>query len=96
MELKYVRHSRIGFILWVSDGGLYHVSVGNLLREEVGGEIVSAGFARLTGERVKCYGMSESLNIASKPEDSSALAAQLGMRDAVRTGQSPRLLHSND
>lgn len=31
MELKYVRHSRVGFILWPKTDALYHAHVGKLL-----------------------------------------------------------------
>jgi hypothetical protein len=80
MELKYVRHSQVGFILWPRTDDLWHAHIGGLLQQRCGGEIVSAGFARLAGGKAKCWGKSESLGIASKPDDSAALAAQLSVK----------------
>lgn len=77
MELKYVRHNKVGFILWPKFCDLMHVHVGDLLCQEVGGQIISAGFAQMTGERAECWGVSESLNIASRSDDSDALTTQL-------------------
>ena len=78
MELKYVRHSRIGFILWPSTEDLWHKHIAELALDHAGGEIVSTGFARLACGKAKTWGMSESLGIASMPDDSTALAEQLG------------------
>lgn len=78
MELKYVRHSRLGFVLWPSSDALWHSHVGAAVRR-IGGEIISAGFASVAGGVAKCWGMSESLSIKSRADDSEALAAQLGL-----------------
>lgn len=80
MELKYVRHSLVGFILWPSTGLLLHAHVGQLLGAQCKGRIVSAGFAKLHGGKVRCHGRSESLDIASRLDDSKALAEQLGLK----------------
>lgn len=84
MELKYVRHSEIGFVLWPRTDDLWHAHIGQLLRQQCRGEIVSAGFAKLAGGKAKCWGMSESLGIASRPDDSAALAAQLAVKTAAQ------------
>jgi len=79
MQLKYVRHERIGFILWPRTDDLWHSHVGMLAQSKAGGEIVSAGFVDLRGGAPRCFGMSKSLGIASRDDDSDALAAQLGL-----------------
>lgn len=78
VELKYVRHSALGFMLWPRTDDLWHSDVGKLLRR-VPGEIVSAGFACVAGGTASCWGESESLDIKSQKGDSEALAAQLGL-----------------
>ncbi|CAH1387064.1 conserved hypothetical protein [Candidatus Nitrotoga sp. M5] len=77
MELKYIRHSAIGFVLWAKTDALWHRNMGELILEKCGGEIISAGFARLANGRARCWGKSESLGIESAPGDSEALALQL-------------------
>lgn len=85
MELKYVRHSTIGFILWPLrfgsevSGNLFHSHVGAAARASCGGKIVSAGFCRLDTAvgKAECFGHSESLGMSSLPEDSDLLTAQL-------------------
>jgi hypothetical protein len=77
-ELKYVRHSSLGFVLWPKSDDLWHSHMGALLRR-VPGEIVSAGFAIVAAGIVNCYGRSESLDISSVEGDSDALAKQLGL-----------------
>lgn len=80
MDLKYVRHSIVGFILWPRTDDLWHSHVGKVLPKA--GRIESAGFASLAGGKVRCGGGSESLHINSRPDDSEALAAQLGLKAA--------------
>lgn len=82
MQLKYVRHERIGFVLWPITDEPWHSHIGRLLESKARGGIVSAGFADLSGDRPRCFGRSESLEIGSREDDSAALAEQLGiMRD---------------
>lgn len=76
MELKYVRHKTIGFILWPKTEELYHSHVGRLFNRL---EILSAGFASLYAGDVLCHGRSESLNIGGREDDTVALAKQLGL-----------------
>lgn len=78
-ELKYVRHSRLGFVLWPRTDDLWHSHVGHALDTRVDGGIISAGFASVAGGVARCWGKSESLSISSRPDDSEALAAQLGL-----------------
>ena len=75
---KYVRHSTAGFILWPMNYDLHHLHVGRTLAR-LGGEIVSAGFAHIGNGSVICEGESESLGIKSRPDDTVALAKQLGI-----------------
>jgi hypothetical protein len=76
MDLKYVRHNTVGFILWPRTDDLWHMHVASALPR---GSIMSAGFASVAGGKVKCGGRSESLGIGSLPEDGAALAKQLGL-----------------
>jgi hypothetical protein len=78
MELKYVRHSSLGFVLWPRSDDLWHAHIGQTLGR-VRGTIVSAGFATVAGGVVQCWGESESLQIKSQKGDSEALAEQLGL-----------------
>lgn len=82
MELKYVRHSLLGFVLWKRTDDLWHSHVGATVRR-TGGEILSAGFASVSGGAARCWGMSESLGIASRDDDAEALAKQLGLKVAA-------------
>lgn len=87
VEMKYVRHSTVGFVLWplhLGEGNMFHNTVGRALRYQPeqsgqGDFVVSAGFYSVSGGKVRCYGESESLGIRSKAGDSAALAAQLGL-----------------
>ena len=87
MELKYVRHETVGFILWPRTDDLWHAHVGQTVRARAGGKIISAGFASVAGGDVACWGTSESLGISSIPGDSEALAEQLGLARAQSTPQ---------
>jgi hypothetical protein len=78
MELKYVRHSEIGFVLWPRTDDLWHSHVGAVASRN-GGGIVSAGFCTVAGGVARCWGKSESLGIGSRPDDSKELAAQFGL-----------------
>ncbi len=77
-QLKYVRHSALGFVLWPMTDTLWHAHVGAMLRRAPG-EIISAGFTCVEGGVVVCCGKSESLGISSRPDDAEALAKQLGL-----------------
>lgn len=79
MQLKYVRHSTLGFVVWPKTDALWHLHVGEMLDRRCKGFIVSAGFAEVVGGEVRCFGESESLGIPSQPGDGDALAAQLGI-----------------
>jgi hypothetical protein len=84
IEMKYIRHSKIGFVLWARTNDVFHSDVANAVlngsERETGnrGEIVSAGFVQLRqsiagGHLLRCNGQSESLGISSKSEDSDLL-----------------------
>lgn len=76
---KYVRHSQAGFVLWPHSDDLHHKHIGEAMRRSyLKGDILSAGFAWIGPNTVVCEGMSESLGIKSRPDDTRALAIQLG------------------
>lgn len=77
--MKYIRLSGIGFATWPETDELWHAHVGNAARRE-GCEIVSAGFVAIRNGVVHCHGRSESLSIGSRPDESAALAQQLGLK----------------
>lgn len=82
MAQKYIRHAEIGFVIWPKTDALWHSHVGALTSKHRPGDIISAGFVEFTNG-VRCYGMSESLGIESLPDDSEALAKQLGLTAAT-------------
>lgn len=93
--LKYVRHSVAGFMVWPKHWDeVHHAHVGRMLRGNPSlahGEIVSAGFIDWTAPCLPiCHGRSESLGIASRPEDTDALRAEWGLESeaAVNGGVS--------
>lgn len=71
---KYVRHSKVGFVIWPKTDNLWHSDVGQIMRS---GHIISAGFADIYAGEASCYGRSESLDLNSRPEDSEELTKQL-------------------
>lgn len=73
MEFKYVRHSKVGFIVWPRTDALWHSHVGDMLG---GRHIISAGFCEFSEGKCRCYGFSESLQIGSKIEDSAEMTKQ--------------------
>lgn len=82
MTQKYIRHEKIGFVIWPRTDELWHAHVADAVRRRKPGAILSAGFVTFTDGVVHCHGMSESLGIASRPDDNAALAAQLGLTAA--------------
>lgn len=82
MTQKYVRHAQIGFVVWPKTDALWHAHVGELTSRRRPGGILSAGFVDFTTAGVRCFGHSESLGIGSAPDDSEALAKQLGLTAA--------------
>lgn len=94
--MKYVRHSRAGFVLFPDMTDLFHRHVGDALLKEIPGDLISAGFATFdySGNKivdVRCHGRSDSLDMDSLPGDSALLAQQLGLqtREVVRLGPPP-------
>ncbi len=77
MTLKYVRHDKAGFVLWPDSDDLWHVNVGDMLRNYVEGKVISAGFVSFKSGIAVCFGRSESLRIGSRPDDGDALTKQL-------------------
>ena len=83
MTQKYIRHDKIGFVIWPRTDALWHAHVAESVQRRKHGAILSAGFVTFTGGFVCCYGMSDSLGIASRPDDSEALAVQLGLTACI-------------
>lgn len=82
--LKYVRHSVAGFVVWPKHfDEVHHAHVGKMLagnRNLDRGHILSAGFIEWTATGLPvCSGRSESLGIASIPDDTNALRAEWGV-----------------
>lgn len=80
MELKYVRHSTIGFIVWPRTDALWHSDIGVNAIRKAGGKIISAGFCSLEGGAARCWGRSESLDVGGLPDDETAMNAQFGLQ----------------
>lgn len=76
MALKYIRHSVIGFVLWPESANIWHKHMAARL-DFIGGQILSAGFASIHEDKVRCWGKSESLRIDGLPDDAQALSRQL-------------------
>lgn len=76
MALKYIRHSVIGFVIWPERADIWHSDMAERL-DLVRGEILSAGFASIHEDKVRCWGSSESLRMGGLPDDAQALAKQL-------------------
>jgi len=79
MKHKYIRHSKVGFILWPTDHGLHHHQVAEVVKYH--GHIISAGFVSIIDGGVFCFGKSDTLQIVSGGDDSQLLAEQLGLLD---------------
>jgi hypothetical protein len=77
--LKYIRTLRAGFVLWDANGLVSHREMAEALGPKAGG-LLSAGFAIVAGQSARCSGESTSLRLESSPDDSAALAVQLGLR----------------
>ncbi|MES2910577.1 MAG: hypothetical protein V4718_04265 [Pseudomonadota bacterium] len=84
-QLKYVRHSTVGFIVWPARyPGLTHKEVStSILRSKDApfGNVISAGFVDWDFDGMPiCGGRSESLNVDSRKDDTAALMAEWGMK----------------
>jgi hypothetical protein len=84
MEMKYIRHSKIGFILWPRTDDLCHSHVAASIRHPKTGAVISAGFCKVHEGAVACWGRSESLNIDSRQDDAEILGQQLGVFPSTR------------
>lgn len=86
MEMKYIRHSQIGFVLWPRTDDLWHSHVAAAIPLKHGKKITSAGFCAVHEGTVTCWGRSESLDIDSHPDDAEMLARQLGIFPSTQGG----------
>lgn len=90
MRHKYIRHPRVGFVLWPDTDNLWHSQVADQVGSSNGTRgkpyfgVISAGFAILEGGKVLCAGGSESLNLDSRDDDTDELAKQLGLLPGTR------------
>jgi hypothetical protein len=76
--MKYIRHDKLGFIMWQSIGGEpRHSDVATFMVNSYGGAILSAGFVMDMGDGPRCFGDSGSLNLGGLPDDTDALKQQL-------------------
>lgn len=73
---KYVRHSELGFIVFQNSKLIYHEHIARFIVRQSGGNIVSAGFCMFFDDKCVCNGRSESLNLASHPDDSTLATTQ--------------------
>jgi hypothetical protein len=89
MEMKYIRHSKIGFILWPRTDDLWHSHVAASIRHPKTGAVISAGFCKVREGAVACWGRSESLNIDSRTDDAEMLARQLGIFPSTLAATQP-------
>lgn len=72
-NMKYIRHKKLGFIL-------FEPSVGHdAVARSLGGldEVVSAGFVFAPKIDLKCLGHSSSLNLSAAPDDASDLRSRM-------------------
>jgi len=89
--VKYIRHETEGFILFTrSDRVIWHAVVAKRLFGD-SGKIVSAGFVSVRDGVPTCHGMSESLGVRSREDDTKALCDTLGitMPNAHPHGRAP-------
>lgn len=77
MEHKYVRTKKLGFIIWPKTHEVHHSHIGSQYLRS--GKLISAGFAEISGGKVRCYGYSESLGLRGLEDDTEELASQLGL-----------------
>ncbi len=83
MKFKYINCQLTGVILWPYTDHIWHKHVAEAAQQEERNPVVSAGFAEIGGGKVRCYGRSESLGIASEPKtDAQAIARVLGLEAA--------------
>jgi hypothetical protein len=76
METKYIRTARAGFVLWAACSPINHADMAAAVGPRAG-QVLSAGFVLMVGNRPRCMGCSTSLDLEALPGDSEALAAQL-------------------
>ena len=80
MRHKYIRHSRLGFVLFPDQINISHAAMARLVMKSMpsGGTIVSAGFVWVGKGATIIEGKSESLNLGPAAGDGEALRKQLG------------------
>lgn len=78
-QQKYVRHSKVGFILFDDMTQIYHKHMAEFVVKARGGHVISAGFASFSVDRFICHGKSESLGIGGAVDDTESLNRQMGI-----------------
>jgi hypothetical protein len=71
--MKYIRHKKLGFILF--EGKVPHVEVAQQLGGV--GEVESAGFVFAPDMEVRCLGHSGTLDVGTAPYDSADLRSRM-------------------
>lgn len=71
MFMKYIRFENDQFIIWPDTDEIWHKHMAIMGRPY--GNPISAGFVRMGKDGLVCYGVSESLNLASHPDDSALI-----------------------
>lgn len=79
MKFKYINCKQTGVILWPHTDLVWHKHVANAAQQEDRNPVLSAGFADIANGKVRCYGRSDSLGIASAPHDSEVIAEMLDL-----------------
>lgn len=83
MKFKYINCELTGPILWPYTDHVWHKHIARAAQHEEPNPVMSAGFAEIADGKVRCYGRSDSLGIASNPTaDACAIADVLGMEVA--------------
>lgn len=78
-DLKYILDEDGNFMIF--SPVTYHKTAYRAMSNHALSKCVGAGFIKLGNGKVRCYGRSESLNIASNGVlDSTAIAQQLGLQ----------------
>lgn len=71
---KYIRTAS-GFFIWPESSGIFHKD----MKDYLGLEPISAGFAYTNSNGFKCFGESISLGVRSAKEDSALLNQQMNI-----------------
>jgi len=71
--MKYIRHKKLGFVLF--EGTVQHVELARSLGSPE--EVLSAGFVFAPNVSLRCLGHSSTLNLSAGPADESDLRSRM-------------------